>query len=115
MILFDTGERRAWLLDGATALAHLLRASLVSDKKIGIDLDHSHEDLNVPDGENGPMRAIRMLLDAENMNLRLRINPEEEEWKFETRRPQLFQTGKPRMDREVSGTTKQTWYRVRTG
>lgn len=113
MILFDTGERRAWLLDGATALAHLLRASLVSDKKIGIDLDHSHEDLNVPDGENGPMRAIRMLLDAENMNLRLRINPEEEEWKFETRRPQLFQTGKPRMDREVSGTTKQTWYRVR--
>ncbi|KAF7520123.1 hypothetical protein G7054_g12877 [Neopestalotiopsis clavispora] len=45
VVFYDTNEHRAWLLDGATALLHLARASLVADDKNGFPLLHKHDEI----------------------------------------------------------------------
>lgn len=114
VILFDAEDRKAWLLDGATALAHLLRASLVFDtEENGIELLNGHESLYSPEAKSGQIRAVRMLLHEKNLDLKLWKNPDDEDMKIETRRPERRQPGIPSRESGTIETTRQTWYRIK--
>lgn len=113
VIFFDTKDRKAWLLNGATALAHLLRASLVLDARNGVELTNSHECLFLPEEKSGEIRALKTLLHEKNMDLKLWKNPDDEDAKIETRRPEYRQAGRPSRESGTIETTRQTWYRIK--
>lgn len=113
VVLFDAKDRKAWLMNGATALAHLLRASLVLDAKNGIELLNTHENLYLPEAKRGEIPALKMLLHEGNMGLKLWKNPDDENAKIETRRPEYRQAGRPSRVRETTETTSQTWYKIK--
>lgn len=72
--LFDTKDRRSWLIDGASAILHLLRASIAHDKRGNF----SHEILlnlndieEIPDIRNRKAAAIAALTREENKSLKI--------------------------------------------
>lgn len=59
------------------------------------------------------MKALKMLLHEKNMDLKLWKNPEDEDAKTETRRPEYRQAGRPNRESGTTETRKQTWYRIK--
>ena len=89
VILYDVGDRRAWMIDGVSALLHLVRASLRHDQ------DDEFNDLFLFDPkdleEAGPNRtgkvaAISVLTNHYNREIRLHQKPDES-YDEETTRP----------------------------
>ena len=76
--LWDEGEKRGWLVNGASALLHLLRASLEHSKrkfKSAFLLDPN----NLPDADDftNPESVLRVLIDEKNRDLRLYVDKSE--------------------------------------
>ncbi|KAM0414628.1 hypothetical protein ACHAPT_013531 [Fusarium lateritium] len=71
VLLWDEGDKRGWLINGASALLHVVRASLAHDK-IGdfssAFLFESLQESNKPDRANS---AIHVLINPNNLRLRL--------------------------------------------
>ncbi|ETS73790.1 hypothetical protein PFICI_14736 [Pestalotiopsis fici W106-1] len=84
VVLYDTKEHRAWLLDGATALLHLARASLVADEKNGFRLLHKNDDIQEEKGDV-KTSAIGILTNPENMRMTLYDQPDEVDTKTEAK------------------------------
>lgn len=79
VILYDTHDRRAWLVDGASALLHLVRASLKHDlgdpfKSLFLYEDSALQESHCP--HLGKVSAIDVLTNKHNMGLALYAQPE---------------------------------------
>ncbi|KAJ0425969.1 hypothetical protein BJY00DRAFT_324414 [Aspergillus carlsbadensis] len=93
VVLWDEGTKRGWLLNGTTALLHLVRASLEHDSK---DKFSSQFLFRVGDMEEAPPNAtyesdsaIRVLLS--DLNRKLRIYPEKDGYiQFEDRVEHIY-------------------------
>ncbi|KAK5994856.1 hypothetical protein PT974_03242 [Cladobotryum mycophilum] len=75
VILHDTSERRAWLVDGPSALLHLVRASLSSDNQPFTQQKYIQvlDKLREPQKRyTGRAASMGVLTDQENLNLELR-------------------------------------------
>jgi hypothetical protein len=77
IVFFDTAERRSWLVDGASALLHLVRNSLRRDQE---DNDSPYEwvfdESKLKDtwmGCNIRQAALNTLKDSDNLNLKLYV------------------------------------------
>lgn len=73
VVLYDVDDKRAWLVNGASALLHLVRASLVHDSKdkfksaFLFQFDESRESITT----HQPDSSIDVLIDRHNMVLEL--------------------------------------------
>ena len=88
VVLWDEGEKRGWLINGTSALLHLVRASLVHDSKDGFSSEFLFrwEDLQKAPApfSNKPHAAISVLLNHTNRSLK--IYPEKDDFiRFEDR------------------------------
>lgn len=80
VVLYDVGDRRAWLVDGVSTLTHLLRASLRADasSKFKHLLKFQEENMQEESsGLGGSYSAILFLTNPHNQNLALYDNPDE--------------------------------------
>ncbi|KUI55959.1 hypothetical protein VP1G_10781 [Cytospora mali] len=80
VVLYDVHERRAWLVDGASALLHLVRASLkhdASDFFKDLLLSNSSSLQESPEPFTGKPAAIRILTNKANLSLPLYAKPAE--------------------------------------
>ncbi|TVY93688.1 hypothetical protein LAWI1_G001611 [Lachnellula willkommii] len=68
VVLYDTKDRRGWLVDGASALLHLTRTQLSSSPYSDSDL-FSLEDFNHADPTNGVLAAKKALMNQKNRNM----------------------------------------------
>jgi len=87
VLLFDVNDRRAWLVDGASALLHLVRSSikhLQEHKEFGgfclFKWDHLQES---PEQASGKQAAVSVLTNEDNMHQKL-FKGSVEEWKEES-------------------------------
>lgn len=73
VILYDVDEKRAWLVNGASALLHLVRSSLEDDRQsvIGSKLLFKPEELQRAKTEYTPESAVDVLTNEENMVLEI--------------------------------------------
>ncbi|KAN0096737.1 hypothetical protein V8E51_015542 [Hyaloscypha variabilis] len=70
VVIYDTQDRRGWLIDGASALLHLSRTQLSSSPYSESGL-FNLEDFHYADPKAGPLGAKKALLDGENRALLL--------------------------------------------
>jgi hypothetical protein len=79
VIFYDVGDRRAWLINGTSALLHLVRASLQDDRqsKIGSKLLFQLDKLKRPACEYASDSAIEVLIDQQNMELPIFLHKRE--------------------------------------
>ncbi|ETS77176.1 hypothetical protein PFICI_11050 [Pestalotiopsis fici W106-1] len=76
VVLYDVEDHRGFLLDGATALLHLVRASIIEDQEIGL-IDSLHDGQTINDSiqlDNDPdpkRRAMKTLWKDDNACLKL--------------------------------------------
>ncbi|KAI1395068.1 hypothetical protein F4819DRAFT_501317 [Hypoxylon fuscum] len=75
IVLYDVDEHRAWLVDGASALLHLLRMSLLIDERNGLKLLNTH--LNIQDEARPTEKSRSLAVLQNNMNLKLLENPQD--------------------------------------
>ena len=71
-VLYDVADHRGWLVDGASALLHLLRTQVVQEPYGGSasvfnNLDFNESTFNHPAPDGGPDEAINILKDENNM------------------------------------------------
>ena len=66
MVMYDTGKLRAWLVDGASALLHLVRASINRDRA-----DPVYQSKWVFDGQFRGSSAIEILSHPDNLDIKL--------------------------------------------
>ncbi|PLN78353.1 hypothetical protein BDW42DRAFT_187471 [Aspergillus taichungensis] len=88
VVFWDEGEKRGWLVNGTSALLHLVRASLVHDSNDGFSSEFLFrwEDLQKAPApfSNKPHAAISVLLNHTNRSLK--IYPEKDDFiRFEDR------------------------------
>ncbi|OTB08944.1 hypothetical protein M426DRAFT_129610 [Hypoxylon sp. CI-4A] len=79
VVLYDVRERRAWLVDGASALLHLVRASLKYDSNDPFKSVFLFEESaihNAPSPYIGKAASISVLTNKENMSLPLYAKPD---------------------------------------
>lgn len=83
ILLFDVNDRRAWLVDGASALLHLVRCSINNmqeDKEFGgqclFTWDHFRE---AAEQVSGKQAAVSMLIDERNIQQKI-FKRKVEEW-----------------------------------
>lgn len=71
VLLYDVADRRAWLVNGASALLHLVIATLKYEEltPIGKKFLNKVEDLKTVGGEYRADSAMHILIDEENMDL----------------------------------------------
>ncbi|KAH6871521.1 hypothetical protein B0T10DRAFT_260746 [Thelonectria olida] len=75
VILHDTSDRRAWLVDGPSALLHLVRASLRADSQLYPNQKYSSvfDTLREPQERyTGRAASMEVLTDEDNLKLELR-------------------------------------------
>ncbi|PVI02799.1 hypothetical protein DM02DRAFT_612609 [Periconia macrospinosa] len=80
VILYDVTDRRAWMVDGVSALLHLVRASLLYNKNDGFaeKFLFNIDDLVEASGEgNGKRAAISVLTNVHNQSLKLHSRTED--------------------------------------
>jgi hypothetical protein len=68
VLLYDTGDRRAWLVDGASALLHITRTQLCSSPYSDSDL-FQIENFQHADPKGGGLGAKKALMDSGNRAL----------------------------------------------
>lgn len=110
VVLFDVIDRRAWLVDGISALLHLVRASL----RYGATNDFKDYFLFKPEhmapidtSKVGKHAAISVLMNAHNQKLPLHRNIDEESEKITIEHGVV--PGQPTMTHK----TKTTYYRLK--
>ncbi|KAK2592511.1 hypothetical protein QQS21_009786 [Conoideocrella luteorostrata] len=76
-LFYDTKDRRAWLVDGLSALLHLVRASLAYRRKLNYPIEFKDEDMIEADLQyTGKQAARSFLMNAHNLRLHIYKNPE---------------------------------------
>ena len=84
VVLWDHEDKRGWLVDGLSALLHLLRTSLLASSKDNFNQDlfclDLNEDVDEPDGTY-PDAALRFFFQNKGLhpNMKLKIYPGEDE------------------------------------
>ncbi|TVY32542.1 hypothetical protein LSUB1_G007997 [Lachnellula subtilissima] len=68
VVLYDTKDRRGWLVDGASALLHLTRTQLASSPYSDSDLFRL-EDFTHADPTDGTLAAKKALMNSKNRNI----------------------------------------------
>ncbi|KAI1374831.1 hypothetical protein F4677DRAFT_461263 [Hypoxylon crocopeplum] len=79
VVLYDVQERRAWLVDGASALLHLVRASLKHDSSDPFRSLFLYDEpalQEAPQPHTGKTASISVLANNENMKLPLYAKPD---------------------------------------
>lgn len=79
VILYDVHDRRAWLVDGVTALLHLVRASLKHDQEDPFNSLFLYSDAMLQEGSrsgSGKSASISVLTNKQNISLPLYAKPE---------------------------------------
>lgn len=77
VILYDTGDNRAWLIDGLSALLHVVRASILHRKNLGYPILLNSGDVKEAEPFfTGKAAARAVLLNDHNMALRVYKNPD---------------------------------------
>ncbi|KAH8435419.1 Pfs domain protein [Aspergillus melleus] len=73
VVMWDAGEKRGWLVNGASALLHLLLASLHFNRTdpLGFAFRLNLTDIRVPEKTSTPSSAMEILLDPDNLSLKL--------------------------------------------
>lgn len=74
VILYDIGDRRAWMVDGVSTLLHLVRASLIHNKNdlfSDVFLFDMKDLVEAPSDRLGKASAISVLTNVKNTNLKL--------------------------------------------
>ncbi|KAF2015665.1 hypothetical protein BU24DRAFT_491882 [Aaosphaeria arxii CBS 175.79] len=72
VVLYDTGSQRGWLVDGASALLHLVRTQVATKPYGGSDSLFNDSNVNIvpfrhPKSDGGPDAAAEILRDENNM------------------------------------------------
>lgn len=80
VVLWDEEDKRGWLINGTSALLHLLRASLEHDSidKFNSEFLFKPEQMQEPSEPHEPDSAIEVLLNP--INKKLKIYPEREDF-----------------------------------
>ncbi|KAB5569905.1 hypothetical protein GE09DRAFT_691074 [Coniochaeta sp. 2T2.1] len=93
-ILWDEGDDRGWLVNGASALLHLVYAGLEDDLRwmgrSGLPADHvlfKREEMVSPTSPNTPGSALDVLLNPTNRERRIVVNDVDEWDDMEKKRP----------------------------
>ncbi|KAI1738019.1 hypothetical protein F4680DRAFT_426828 [Xylaria scruposa] len=79
VVLYDVGDRRAWLVDGLSAILHLLRASLNYDLQDPFKSLYLYDPSVLKEAvgvEAGKHSAIQVLTNPENLKIPLYAKPE---------------------------------------
>lgn len=118
VVLWDAGEIRGWLVNGACALLHLLLASLHFNRTdpLGFAFQLNPTDIKSPEKTFTPRSAMEVLLNPDNLSLELYHTKEGED--IETRIPpvrirdrinQLYNILEKIMDHqaEITGRTSE--------
>ena len=72
VVLYDCKDRRAWLIDGLSALLHLVRARLAHRRKVGREVLFTESDIKEPDiAYTGKAAANSVLRNRANMDLKI--------------------------------------------
>ncbi|OJJ42360.1 hypothetical protein ASPZODRAFT_147347 [Penicilliopsis zonata CBS 506.65] len=72
VVLYDCKDRRAWLIDGLSALLHLVRARLAHRRKVGREVLFAESDIKEPDiPYTGKAAATYVLRNRANMDLKI--------------------------------------------
>ncbi|KAF7113950.1 hypothetical protein CNMCM5793_006133 [Aspergillus hiratsukae] len=73
VVMWDAGEKRGWLVNGACALLHLLLASLNFNRTdpLGFAFRLDPTEIKVPEKTFAPSSAMEVLLDPNNLSLKL--------------------------------------------
>jgi hypothetical protein len=72
VVFYEPGDRRAWLVDGLSALLHLVRAHITYRKDKGLEVIFKDEETKEPDAPHtGKKAAGAFLRNRDNMNLRI--------------------------------------------
>jgi hypothetical protein len=72
IVLYDCKDRRAWLIDGLSALLHLVRAHLAHRRKVGREVLFSERDIKEPHIPHvGKTAANAVLRNRANMDLKI--------------------------------------------
>ncbi|GIC87262.1 5'-methylthioadenosine/S-adenosylhomocysteine nucleosidase family protein [Aspergillus udagawae] len=72
IVLYDCKDRRAWLIDGLSALLHLVRAHLAHRRKVGREVLFSERDIKEPNTPYmGKTAANAVLRNRANMDLKI--------------------------------------------
>ncbi|GFF93051.1 hypothetical protein IFM53868_07058 [Aspergillus udagawae] len=72
IVLYDCKDRRAWLIDGLSALLHLVRAHLAHRRKVGREVLFSERDIEEPNTPYmGKSAANAVLRNRANMDLKI--------------------------------------------
>ncbi|KAB8217056.1 purine and uridine phosphorylase [Aspergillus novoparasiticus] len=73
VVMWDAGEKRGWLVNGACALLHLLLASLYFNRNdpLGFAFRLSPSDVKGPEKIFTPSSAMEVLLNPDNLSLQL--------------------------------------------
>ncbi|KAL8366316.1 hypothetical protein RB595_004877 [Gaeumannomyces hyphopodioides] len=83
-ILWDEGDKRGWLVNGPSALLHMVRASLEYDRewartRAGLsDILFSKDDMEDPKQPHTPNSALSVLLSEKNKGLRIFVKEVDE-------------------------------------
>ncbi|KAB5583567.1 hypothetical protein GE09DRAFT_305048 [Coniochaeta sp. 2T2.1] len=86
VVLYDLDDRRAWLVDGLSALLHMVRASLEHDQKDVLNPFYLYSRGQVKESAptlHGPEAAAAVLFNPQNCSLRL-YTESEDTWDEET-------------------------------
>ncbi|KAJ3576123.1 hypothetical protein NPX13_g3802 [Xylaria arbuscula] len=80
VVLYDVQEKRAWLLNGASALLHLVRASLQHDLNDPFKEQFLYQESALLDSPSNPYSgkdaAVRVLLNPQNLGIPLYAKPD---------------------------------------
>lgn len=103
VVLWDEEDKRGWLVNGTSALLHLLRASLEHDSmdEFSSDFCFKREDMQEAPEIYKAYSAIRVLLNKQNLNLAL--YPEKEDFlRLRDRVEELYDILEKLIDHQVS-------------
>lgn len=114
IVLYDLDDRRAWLVDGLSALLHLVRASLEHDQRDVFKpyFLYSQGQMKECDAPlHGPDAAAAVLFNPQNYSLRL-YTESEDTWDEETEKQNTGAHGAETV-KEVVSKRKVTYYCLR--
>jgi hypothetical protein len=106
VVLYDTSDRRGWLIDGASALLHIVRAQL-SCKRISSSQLFQLQDFEYPVSKGGPDVSMNILLLEKNLKL-----PIFEEWDEEVYiigESEVQETKKRKVSWTLKNLIEETW------
>ncbi|KAH8906918.1 hypothetical protein BR93DRAFT_927743 [Coniochaeta sp. PMI_546] len=114
VVLYDLGDRRAWLVDGLSALLHLVRASLEHDQRDVFNSFFLYKQGQIKEclaSMHGLDAAAAVLFNPENYSLKL-YTESEDTWDEETERQHNGAQGTETV-KEVISKRKVTYYCLR--